>query len=296
MNSKVFLALKEASKIDSMDETIEDMKLITQAYVKIIQSIYDSKPELKEGEVFIETLSIKIFLTTRSILELINGINVSITDNHDKIKLLDFPSINILTRSIIEAFLTLEYLFYNELEETEKLFRLHIYRFSGYKARQDFFEKRQNLAKHVTEKLDTEIEEMENLLNKIESSVYYKDLKQQHLWKLDKFGLPRLKSWAELLDKSTLKTNIFSTSYKLYSNYAHSEFISLIQMNSVGALNKDSNDNNLAVMNSLKTIKMINCVSIILLKDKFECTSKAFENLEDELKEIIKFWKEFATE
>lgn len=290
MDSKLLLALEEFNKLDSIEESISDIKLFLEAYAHIIQSIYDEKPELGEGEVFIETLSIKILLATRSILQISEGINLSTPYKAATIKWLDTPSINILTRSIIEAFLTLEYLFYNELQESEKTFRLYIWQISGYKSRQSFFENRENIKKDFKEKLDSEIVEINDLLQKIKGSVHYKDLDKTNLWKLDKYGLPRLNSWSDLLENSTLNHRQFSAAYKLYSNYAHSEFISLIQMNGATQLCKGSNGNDLSLMNALRVVKMINCVAITLLKNKFLCTQNAYENLDSNLKEKIEFW------
>jgi hypothetical protein len=290
MNPKLHIALKEFEKIDSIEESIADIKLILEGFTHVIQSIYDNKPELGDGEVFIETLSIKILLATQSILQISDGIFISSHEKVATIKYLDISSINILTRSIIEAFLTLEYLYYNDLQESERIFRLYIWRISGYKSRQNFFQNRENIKNNVKEKLDTEIIEMNELLQKVESSVHYKELNKHHLSKLDKYGLPRINSWQDLLENSILKARQFSVAYKLYSNYAHSEFISLIQMNGATELSKGSETNNLSLKNSLRVIKMINCVAIILLKDKFQCTHDSYENLDYKLKEKIVFW------
>lgn len=291
---KISLALEELRKIDSIDDTITDIDLISEVFTEVIQSIYDNKPELQEGEVFIETLSIKILLATKSILQIANGIEISSTKKSPTIKWVDFPSINILTRSMIEAFLTLEYLFYNDLPESEKNFRFYIWRISGYKSRQNFFENR-NIKNDIQKKLDLEMVEINELLKKIESSVHYKDLDKQNLWKLDKYGLPRLNSWLNLLEKSILNTHQFSIAYKLYSNYAHSEFISLIQMNGISEFNKGSKENDLSLTNALRIVKAINCTSIILLRNKFECTKKTYESIDSKtIKDIIEFWYKFS--
>ncbi len=286
---------EEYFKLDSIKDSIADINLISEAFAHIIQSIYDEKPKLGEGEVFTETLSIKILLATKSIIQICDGVNLSTPNKIANVKMLDISSVNILARSIIEAFLTLEYLFYNDLEDSEKTFRFYIWRISGYKSRRSYFEKRETIETYIQQKLDSELIEINDLLQKIESSIHYKNLNKQSLWKLDKYGLPRLNSWLELLQSSSLNTDLFSVSYKLYSNYAHSEFISLIQMNGETELCKGSEANDLWVKNALTTVKMINCVAIILLKNKFDCTSKAYNTLESKLKEKIEFWYKFAT-
>jgi hypothetical protein len=292
---KTFVALKELHLLDSVPATFESLDLVTKASTEIIQSIYDSKTELGEGEVFIETLSIKILLATKSIVELGKGTKVSALTKDSNVKLLDFPSINILTRSIIEAFLTLEYLFFNELSVEERNFRFHIWQISGYKARQGLFEKREKLKDSINEKLKTELEEINRLKVIIERSPYYKNIGKQSLWKLDTFGLPRLVSWTKLIKQSILKTTMFETSYKLYSNYAHSEFISLIQMNGRKNLNKGTKENDELLISSLRIVKMINCIKIVGLKNKFDFSSKVFEQYDEETKTTILFWNEFGT-
>ena len=61
-------------------------------------------------------------------------------------------------------------------------------------------------------------------------------------------------------------------------------------MNGATELSKGSETNNLSLQNSLRVIKMINCVAIILLKDKLQCTQDSYGNLNDKLKEKIMFW------
>ncbi|MFD1015752.1 DUF5677 domain-containing protein [Winogradskyella rapida] len=296
INLKTFTALKELHLINSVPATFESLELLAKASTEIIQSIYDSKTNLGEGEVFIETLSIKILVTTKSIIQLRKGTKVSAITKDSNLELLDFSSINILTRSIIEAFLTLEYLFFNDLSIDERKFRFYIWKISGYKARQGYFNERGLLKKSVNEKLQTELEEIKRLKTIIEKSPYYKSLNKQNLWKLDTFGLPRLVSWNKLIEQSILKTSMFELSYKLYSNYAHSEFISLIQMNEPNALTKGSEDNNIAILNSLRIVKMINCITIVGLKNKFDFASRVFDKYDDEIKSTILFWNKFGTD
>lgn len=287
---ETFIALKELHLINSVPDNFESLDTITKAATELIQSIYDSKPKLEEGEVFIETLSIKILLATKSIIELGKGTKVSALSKDSDVKLMDFPSISILTRSIIEAFLTLEYLYYNKLDKTEKIFRFQIWQISGYKSRQSFFKRHKGLKQNITDKLENVYNEIERLLSIVVKSPYYKKIGSQSLWKLDKFGLPRLESWQKLLEQSILNISMFETSYKLYTNFAHSEFISLIQMNGADTLNMGSKANNTALLNCLRDVKMINCISMICLKNKFDCVSRTFETFDEETKTTIWFW------
>lgn len=298
MTPKDKFAIQQLLEIDNVNYLIDKINTINQSFIHLIESLYINTPKLKDGEVFIETLSMRIALTSKSIISLSNGFFLN---THEKVginKVVDFPSINILARSIIESFLTLEYLFYNELEDKEREFRFLIWRISGYKARQNFFSNRELKAEKniVKEKLDDERREIQDLLKKIEEFEYYKVMKSSDLWKLDKFGVPRLKSWNDLLENSVLKDDIFITPYKLYSNYAHSEFISLIQINGKDNLTKGSELNTLHLKNVLRIILMLNCVGIIELKQKFANSNSAYDDLPEKEREIIEFWNFFARE
>lgn len=286
------LAKRQLEKINDVDTIVENIESITKAFAEVIVSMYDGKPTLKEGEVFVETISMKILLATRSIVVLTKGVYLETNNKQGAHKLLDFPSINVLTRSILEAYLTLEYLFYNNLDEKEKEFRFKIWRVSGYKSRQNFFDEEDKV--QVSEKLMEESKEINILLEQIKEYTYYNDLTKNDFWKLDKYGIPRLNSWARMLENSSLETNKFSTLYKLFSNYAHSEFISLIQMNGADILNLGSEQNSLHLKNALRVVQMIISVSIIQLKNKFKCTSDSYESLELNQRELIQFWNDFA--
>jgi len=291
---KIKAILKEINSLNIIDLQ-SSLNLIIQAYGDAVQSIYDSKIKLEEGEVFIETLIIKMIFASKSVLHISNGTEFCTIKNPNKMELIDSPSVYILTRSIIETFLTLEYLYFNALSREEQLFRYNLWRISGFKSRQNYFNERTNLDKKVIEKLNNEKELIEELKIKIKESLFYKDLNNQSLWKLDNFGLPRLTSWSNLINNSKLKNSIFSTMYKLYSNYAHSEYISMIQINE-GSLGKNNDFNKQNIITSLSIIRMINCVTLIMLQDKFNCVLKEYDSMNDNLKFSIDFWNSFATE
>ena len=289
-NEKKQALIKEIQSLD-LETISKSLDLIIKANGKIIQSIYDSKPELGLGEVYIETLLIKILITSKSILRLSQGIEFSILDHPEKYDIIDRTSLYILTRSIIEAFLTLEYLFINNLEREEQIFRYNLWRISGFQSRQNFAD---SLDEKIIKQIETEKNKINKLKVEITKSKYYSKLNKNELWKLDNYGFPRILSWSKLLDNSILKNNIFSKVYSLYSNYAHSEFISIIQLNE-SQLSKVDQFNEETVKTTLFNVRLINCVSLIILKDKFSFAGDSFEKLDENLKSSIEFWNKFAT-
>lgn len=290
---QIISALKKeiegSNDINALQTSLE--KIISTS-AEILQSIYDTKPKLEEGEVYIETLIMKILFTSKSLIDISKGTVLALPKFKVNLEIIDNPSMYILNRSIIECFLTLEYLYFNNLTREEQLFRYNLWRISGFVSRQNF---KENLQKSFKEKLLREKKEIEKLKIEIKKCKYYSTLEKQDLWKLDTFGLPRIISWSKLLEKSILKSELFQSIYKLYSNYAHSEFISIIQINE-GNLNKKNEFNLSNISSNLFLTRIINCVTIVLLKEKFECTSLAYENIDEELKYSIEFWHKFGVE
>ena len=144
------------------------------------------------------------------------------------------------------------------------------------------------------EKLKREKNEIEMLKQEIKKTEYHSKLKSQDIWKLDNYGLPRIISWGKLLENSILKASIFSKVYGLYSNYAHSEFISIIQINE-SSLSKFDKFNLNTTITTLNNVIALNCVAIILFKNKFECAKNAYDEIDENLKFSIEFWYKFAT-
>ena len=66
-------------------------------------------------------------------------------------------------------------------------------------------------------------------------------------------------------------------------------------MNGRDTMSKGSKDNDLSLKNSLRVVKMINCVSLLDFKNYFKSVSKDYEDLDVELRQAIEFWNEFAT-
>jgi hypothetical protein len=238
LQDKVSILFNEARKVklEDLQNSLNEI-IIVQGF--LLQTVYELKPKLNEGEVYIETLITKLIFASKSVLRLSKSQDLEIYNSQKKIEIVDTPSIFILTRSIIETFLTLEYLYFDNCDDSERKFRFQLWRVSGFMSRQAFADKVSGI--HY-EKLKKEGLIIEQIKNEIKESPFYSTLKSQDLWKLDKFGLPRLKSWGNLLKSSRLKSEMFEKIYSLYSNYAHSEYLAMIQINE-GSLSKDNKHN-----------------------------------------------------
>jgi len=287
---KISILFKEANKIKLQDlQTSLNEIVVFQGF--LLQKVYESKPKLREGEVYIETLITKLIFATKSVLRLSAPQDLEIYDSKDIIEIIDTPSIFILARSIIESYLTLEYLYFDNVSDLEKDFRFKLWRVSGFMSRQAFVNK---VSETHLQKLKKEEKLIEEIKKDIKSNALYFTLKSNDLWKLDKFGLPRLKSWGNLIDNSRLKSEMFQKIYSLYSNYAHSEYLAMMQLNE-GNLNKNNLNNISSTQTALVFIQMINSVTILLMKERFNVIEEKYSIISNDLKVRIELWSGIAT-
>lgn len=288
---KISILINEFESLN-LSSLIPSLESILQASAFIVQSLYETKPKLNPGEVYQETLLIKIIFTSRSVINLSQGIEFGILGREERLQIIDRSSLYILTRSVIEAFLTLEYLYFNDLSREEQEFRYNLWRISGFMSRQDFGNSEND---KFIQKLEREKIEIEELKLTIKQSQFYSSLNKQDLWKLDKYGLPRLMSWSSLINQSVLKTKLFDRIYKLYSNYAHSEFIAMIQLNE-GKLSKLDQSNIETTLTTLNNIRIVNCVAIMLFIEKYEFAKNKFMEIDESLRFRIEFWHKLGAE
>lgn len=256
----------------------------------VLHSLRTGKVKINKHEVYIEALIKKIIYTSNSICKISESQKLSSLNKKEGVEIIDIPSINILTRSIIESYLTLEYLYFNKESEEEKIFRYNIWKISGLMSRQGFNPE----DKELKDKKANERKQIEELLSIIKESPKYNRLKPHQKKNLERFGNPRINSWGELLSLSKLRSSIFNISYSLYSNYAHSEYLSIIQ------IHENSNQTN-----STHTIDgarlginhaiMINSICSIDLKMRYKSAEIIFNNLPDRLQKTVEYFKEMGT-
>ena len=289
IQDKTSILINEANKT-SLGDLTKSLNELLIIHGFLLQTVYELKIKLKGREVYIDTLIAKMIFTSLSALSLSKPQDFKQYNSKNKIEIIDTPSIFILTRSIIEIFLTLEYLYFDSKDSLENDFRFKLWQVSGFMTRQAFSD---SIPNEYIEKLKKEELLIEDIKKEIKLSPYYSTLKKQDIWKLDNFGLPRLNSWGNLIKNSRLKSNVFEKMYSLYTNYAHSEYLSMIQLNE-GSLSKNTPFNISSVETALTIIQMINSVTILLLMERFKELEKHYENINDEIKVRIKLWSGIA--
>ena len=137
-------------------------------------------------------------------------------------KTVDISSIYILTRSLIENYLTIFYLYLDHITKSEKEFRFLLYKLSGLCNRQKYLTTSIDGRKKIADEAK-EIEVIRDQIRKL--PMYVKYVKRIE----SPSPAPKTQSWLELIRDSPLHTSKFQTLWRLFSNYAHSEYISIIQ-------------------------------------------------------------------
>lgn len=275
---------------DNIEENRNALNELLELLGDLAESLHESGVIVKSWEYYFETIIHKILFHSLSISELSKGIEIKSERLKVNTKVLDTPSIFILTRSIIESFLTLEYIYIEDIPEEEKFFRFKLWEMSGLLSRQNFDTEGK---KELEEKKQNEKELIEKIKKEIESHPKFSALGKQQIHKINTFGLPRIKSWIDMIDSSSLNTKPFKSSYKLFSNYAHSEFLSILQIKQSN-LNISNKDTQSSVNLSINTIKQIVCLTIEWLNKNYPSAQAISNNLSEDLKTSIRIWTNIA--
>jgi hypothetical protein len=185
-------------------------------------------------------LAQKILLHSSTILANAKGICYPLKNNNE-VHIQDPFSLNVIFRSLVECYLTLNHINFSETEEQKEI-KLKLW--SQYGLRQ-----RGKMAITVLKKegelvQENDRETIEELVKDIKSNINFlnldEDKKETFLDQITKdwkFGFKKniyLKySWQELLDKSGLKNELYNDLYNYLSWFAHSSSISIYQLRDI---------------------------------------------------------------
>lgn len=283
--------IREVSKSFSkeFESSIEENQIIIKKLVitlaELVEVVADSKIKVPNWEYHSQTLVGKIIFTSHSILSLSKGVDYELLKRKGKNKIVDYTSIFILTRALIENYITLCYLYKNDLSKEEKLYRYKLWEVSGLISRQKWTA----IEINSIEKKEAENLIVNNIMTEIESLPEYSLLDKSKLNKLKKIGLPRIESWNELINQSDLNDDLFSVLYSYLSSYAHSEYISILQI-SQSNLNASDKKTIESIRLCFRVLKMILSLSIEFYINKFKTANIMYNTYPVDIQKIVKFY------
>lgn len=233
---------------ENLELKISRFKDVTSILLEITDELFVNKIQVEYHQFELEKKYMRFGFANLSILNLING-NKLLFKNHE-LNLIDVASINSISRMQIESYIMMFYLFFDEISTKEKDFRYDIYKLHGLQ-KQALFDI-DNQTEESLSKIENIKNEINLLIDKIQNSSFFQNApnKQQREYLEPKFA--KVVKSDDLFVKSGINTINFRKMWSLYSNYAHSEYISDRQYN---AFIKD-----LSAMNSCSLNLTINLI------------------------------------
>lgn len=276
----------------TLEENQKSLEDIIKVLADLVESLAAAKVEIPTWKYHIQTLVGKIIFTSHSIITLTKGYNYGFfKDPENKLPIIDYSSLCVLTRALIENYLTLCYIYNNDLTDEEKIFRYKLWELSGLQTRQNFKDPKNNLD---AQKKKDEAELIHKIFTEIEKMNEFSLLNKRHLQNLREFGVPRVESWHALIEKSDLSTPLFGNLYSLYSSYVHSEYLSVLQ---ISQSNYSTNSpvclNN--AMHILNTVRMINARTINFYTNNFTSAKLVLNTYPSTILTAISIWANVAS-
>jgi len=266
---------------------IRDIKELQDILILFQSSIPEPHHKINHENYFIKSLMSKYILHAYSILRLLSGTNIKskIVGKMDTVY--DIGSINVLTRAILETYLTFFYLFIHPQNDDEHFFRLDIYKLAGLKSRQRFRPSDDALMKRYNE---SEIE-IEKLVQKIITRKRFNELSHRLRANIENGKQSKIYSWEQLFQIADLNTEFFQMTWVFFSDYSHSEYISLTQIRGLlkdVELSKKKNDTIINILLILTSIYIID------LRIKFNELASSYKNLTEDQKQVIEGYDEIG--
>ncbi|PSL24416.1 DUF5677 domain-containing protein [Chitinophaga ginsengisoli] len=219
-----------ARKIEEMSRT-KDLNSLREVVANtifnlrhLINAMHSRKIRIKPWMEQLEVLLVKMSLHASSINELSKATPLS---RDDSASFIDISSSYILSRALLENYLMFFYLYMLPKDDEEAQCHNLLYKLSGLCNRQKY---QVSLAPNILKK-EKEFQEIITLRKLLEKNGYFQQFSEK-----EKKGLlgssPKASpySWGQLIDQSHLKGEHFSSSWKMYSNHAHSEYIGSMQL------------------------------------------------------------------
>lgn len=142
-----------------------------------------------------------------------------------KFSLVDFASIDVLTRASLEAFLVFHYVFYAPATKEEKDYRYWAYKAAGIAER----ENDSASTKDYRQKQATERKELDKLRERLKSNKVFQNLTDNQRKQVLR-GRWKLPSWRVIAIDAGVSEMIASRMYSFLAGYAHSSMLSVVQM------------------------------------------------------------------
>lgn len=275
---KIIFAIYLNEESENLAFFNKHLEALTNLIVQITEKLASEKVQLKRHEDYFETHYFKFIIQVLSLKHLYEG--TPINSIKPDFKLHDLSTLYNCTRSLMETFLTINYLYYNHKNEDQANFRYLLYMVSGLNHRQTYPTNQEG----TKMKQKFEKGEMEKHLTEIKANSHFLLLDQKKKgYLLNKLPALEIKK-EEVIVESGLDNVVFHTMWRLYSNYAHSEFIEAMQLRDYI---KNPKQQNGTLYGTYRLCFMLTSYQIIKLTEKFPLAKIQFDEQTLEIRTII---------
>lgn len=255
---------------------------------KLVNLIHERNIPVKEWIKPSEILLLKLSLHSSSVKQAASPVPIY-KDGSNLVAVRDIASVYVLSRAQLECYLTLHYFIFSPESDAEGMFKQLLYKLSGLCNRHNYL---CTLPEHLEQK-EAEARKIADLRQEIETNEWYQGLSRDLQKRVKRNNPPaRLIGWEDVIKSCHIKDEIFLSSWKLYSNHAHSEFIGTMQLQDFLA---DSKTTSRMIYHALQANIMILGVTIIELLNLFpELIPDYISKATLDTRAYIQFWSKFA--
>ena len=273
---------------------IQDYHKYIDVLMSLQESLAESKIQIPRYKLSLEPLLFKYTISAKTYLNLLDGTKIITKLTQKKLSIVDVPTLYLLTRALIENYLIFFYLYIQEKDNESIIeYRNYIYEMSTLCFRQasPYMNEDEQNNKKMKEK-----EYIAFLEKKIKENPEFQKLadeKQKEVFNSPLDRKPaKLKSWKKLFEESKLNDGDLYSVWRVFSNYSHSEFLSIMQLhNSKGNPEKT----NFFIYQTLQIQLQILAHFITEFSELFLCTQERFQIEDEQTKAEIFMWNKMAT-
>lgn len=280
------LEIYEAEISNNTEVKIEHFTSLTNSLFTLINSLYENKEEISHFHSEIEGKFFRFGLANQSLVTLIKGNSFNLLEKD--VVVADMFSIYSIVRMQIEAYLIMFYLFFDDVNDDEKNLRYDVYRLHGLQKQASF--KLHNETPKDKVQLEKIRKETLDAIQLIKNSPLYKNASEKEKKEFLKPRFAKLVKSEILFEKSGITQSRIDQMWSIFSNHAHSEYISDRQFNTAYKINNSIQGNtDLAI--SLCTI--MTSKLLVFLTKTFKSAQEKMETLEVSEQVDINFWSTF---
>jgi hypothetical protein len=277
--------VSEAHQFNDLNNCLSTYIDFIDVLIFLNEILAEKGNKVKDWEKYFETLTLKFAFHGISLHKILSGVKFSSKFYKNiqgkSINILDNSSAKSILRAQFETFLMMRHIYVNPSDEDSKELRYCAWIYTALLKRQDIPANDIN-SKSQKEKDLISIEDFQKRIKSLNS---FKKLSQKQQESLLKMGNGKLfNHWARIIEETGFpKDSAFNALYEYLSIYSHSEGLSVIQLNTIKFMPNNEHSIYQACMD-LYFSKILTCVFIKDIVNKFPTLNETFQNLPDKVK------------